>query len=140
MANPANNAQNFFNAQAAAQLAILPQFSKKLSDDKFTAAQWLAKVINHKESAQWNDAQTITHVRNDFRGPLLDWFDSIQALGVDIQVWDQIQARLEIDFEAAPSASSVVYKITEIKQADHEDVNEYFSRSIKTMIEFGWVS
>ena len=136
MANPADNAQNFFNAHAAAQLAILPQFSNKLSDDKFTAAQWLAKVINHKEGAQWNDAQTITHVRNAFRGPLLDWFDSIQALGVDIRVWDQIQARFEIDFEAAPSASSVVYKITEIKQADHEDVNEYFSRSIKTMIEF----
>jgi hypothetical protein len=29
-----------------------------------------------------------------------------------------------------------VYKITEIKQADHEDVNEYFSRSNKTMTEF----
>ena len=136
MANPANDAQNFFNAHAAAQLAILPQFSNKLSDDKFTAAQWLAKVINHKEGAQWNDAQTITHVRNAFRGPLIDWFDSIQALGVDIRVWDEIQARFETDFEAAPSASSIVYKITEIKQADHEDVNEYFSRSIKTMIEF----
>jgi hypothetical protein len=45
-------------------LAILPQFSNQLSDDKFTAAQWLAKVINHKEGTQWNDAQTITHVRN----------------------------------------------------------------------------
>jgi hypothetical protein len=43
---------------------------------------------------------------------------------------------VQIDFEAAPSASSVVYKITEIKQADHEDVNDYFSRSIKTMMEF----
>ncbi len=136
MANPADNAQNFFNAHAAAQLAILPQFSNKLSDDKFTAALWLAKVINHKEGAQWNNAQKITQVRNAFRGPLLDWFDSIQALGVDIRIWEQIQARFEIDFEAAPSASSVVYKITEIKQADHEDVNEYFSRSIKTMIEF----
>jgi hypothetical protein len=136
MANPSDNAQKFFNAHAAAQLAILPQFSNKLSDDKCTAAQWLAKVINHKDGAQWNDAQTITHVINAFRGPLIDWFDSIQTLGVDIQVWDQIQARFEIDFEAAPSASSVVYKITEIKQADHEDVNEYFSRSIETMIEF----
>jgi hypothetical protein len=29
-----------------------------------------------------------------------------------------------------------VYKITRIKQADLEDVNEYFSRSIKTMMEF----
>jgi calcineurin-like phosphoesterase len=69
-------------------------------------------------------------------GPLLDWFDSIQAMGVDIRVWDQTEARFKIVFEAAPSASSVVYKITEIKQSDHEDVYEYFSRSIKTMIEF----
>ena len=29
-----------------------------------------------------------------------------------------------------------MYKITEFKQADHEDVNEYFGRCIKTMIEF----
>jgi hypothetical protein len=42
MANPADNAQNFFKAHAAAQLAILPQFSNKISEDKFTAAQLLA--------------------------------------------------------------------------------------------------
>jgi hypothetical protein len=42
MANPVSNAQNFCNAHAAAQLAILPQFSFKLSEDKFT------KLINHK--------------------------------------------------------------------------------------------
>jgi hypothetical protein len=130
MANPADNTQNFFNAPAAEQLEVLPQFSKKLSE-----AQWLAKVVNHKDT-QWNDAQTITHVENAFRGPLLNWFDSLQSLGVDIRVWAQIQTRFEIDSEAAPSASSVVYKITEIKQADQEDVNEYFSRSIKTMIKF----
>jgi hypothetical protein len=62
MANPADTSQSFFNAHAAAQLAILPQFSNKLSDDKFTAAQWLTKVINHKEGAQWNDAQN-NHMR-----------------------------------------------------------------------------
>ena len=133
---PVDNSQNFFNSHAAAQLAILPQFSNKISEDKFSAAQWLAKVVNHKEGAQWNDAQTITHVRNAFRGPLLDWFDSLKSLGVDIRIWNEIQERFEIDFEAAPSASSVVYKITEIKQADHEDMNEYFGRCIKTMIEF----
>jgi hypothetical protein len=35
-----------------------------------------------------------------------------------------------------PTASAVVYKITEIKQADHEDVNDYQSRGIKIMMEF----
>jgi hypothetical protein len=29
-----------------------------------------------------------------------------------------------------------VYKITEIKQADHEDINKYFSKCITPMIEF----
>ena len=130
---PADNAQNFFNAHAAAQLAILPQFSNKILEDKFSG---LAKVVNHKEGAQFNDAQTITHVRNAFRVPILDWFGSLKSLGVDIHIWNEIQERFEIDFEAVPSASSVVYKITEIKQADHKDVNEYFGRCINTMIEF----
>jgi hypothetical protein len=60
----ADYAQNFFNTPPAAPLTILSQFSNKLSDDKFSAAQWLAKVVNHKEGAKWNDTQTITHVRN----------------------------------------------------------------------------
>ena len=82
------------------------------------------------------DAQTITHVRNALRGTLLDWYDSLEDLGVNITVWAEIQARFETDFEAAPSASSVVYKITEIKQNENEDVNEYFGRCLKTMKDF----
>ena len=129
-------AQNFFNAHAAAQLAILPQFSNKFDKDKFTAAQWLAKVTNHRLGADWTDAQTITHVRNALRGSLLDWYDSLEDLGVNTTVWAEIQARFETDFEAAPSASSVVYKITEIKQNENEDVNEYFGTCLKTMKDF----
>jgi hypothetical protein len=93
-------------------------------------------VVNYKEGAQLNDTQSITHVRKAFRGPLLNWFDSLKSLGVNIRVWNQIQTRFEIDFEAALSASSVVNKITEIKQAGHEDFKEYFGRYNKTMIDF----
>jgi hypothetical protein len=39
MAVPADNAQQFFNVHAAAQLAILQQFSNKFTEAKFTAAQ-----------------------------------------------------------------------------------------------------
>jgi hypothetical protein len=53
---------------------------------------------------------------------------------VDISNWNQIIERFKTNFEAAPSTSSVIYKITEIKQADHEDVNEYFGRCIKNDI------
>jgi hypothetical protein len=49
---------------------------------------------------------------------------------------EPIKERFESDFEAAPSASAVVYKITEIKQAAHEDVIAYFGKCIKRMIEF----
>ena len=83
----AENAQLFLNAQAAAQLAVLPTFSNIFKDDNFTPTQWLQKVINHKTGAAWTDEQTITHVRNAFRGDLIDWFDSLSALGIDVAVW-----------------------------------------------------
>jgi hypothetical protein len=65
---------------------------------------------------------------------LLDWFNSLKTLGIKYKL--KIEIEIEIDFEAVLSASSVVNKITEIKQADHELVNEYFDRCIKTMMEF----
>ena len=40
--------QLFLNAQAAAQLAVLPTFSNVFKDNNFTATQWLQKVLNHK--------------------------------------------------------------------------------------------
>jgi hypothetical protein len=87
---PADNALKFFNAHASEQLAILQEFSNKFTEDKFTQAQWLAKVVNHKDDADWTVAQTITHVRNAFRGSLLDWYNSLKSLGVDITNWNQI--------------------------------------------------
>ena len=56
-----DTAQAFMNKHATAQLAVLPYFSNKNTEDQFTPAQWLQKVISHKEAAQWTDAQTITH-------------------------------------------------------------------------------
>ena len=127
-------AQAFMNANAAAQLAVLPHFSNKSSEDQFTPAQWLQKVISHKEAAQWTDAQTITHFRNALRGTsALNWFNSLEPLGLDITVWDNIKTTFETDFKAAPTNSSVVFKIADIKQADSESVLDYFSRGIDTM-------
>jgi hypothetical protein len=52
MAQNTENTQQFFNTHAAAQLKILLQFSDKITEDRFTAAQWLAKVVNHKDPVQ----------------------------------------------------------------------------------------
>ena len=137
MAAAAPDAQQLFlNAQAAAQLAVLPTFSNVLKDDNFTATQWLQKVLNHKTGAGWTDEQTITHVRNAFRGDLIDWYDSLAALGIDSKVWDNVKTSFETDFRAAPSVTSVVHKIPEIKQLEGESVIQYFSKALKTMEEF----
>ena len=128
--------QLFLNAQAAAQLAVLPTFSNVYKDDNFTATQWLQKVLNHKTGAGWTDEQTITHVRNAFRGDLIDWYDSLAALGIDSKVWDNVKTSFETDFRAAPSVTSVVHKIPEIKQLEGESVIQYFSKALKTMEEF----
>jgi hypothetical protein len=127
-------AQAFLNANAAAQLAVLPHFSNKSSEDQFTPAQWLQKVISHKEAAQWTDLQTITHFRNALRGTsALNWFNSLEHLGVNITVWANVKTRFEVDFKAAPTNSSVVFKIADIKQGENESVLDYFSRGIDTI-------
>ena len=62
-ANP--NAQALAQQQIIhAQQAVLPSFSNVPADDKYTATQWLQKVIYHKQGAGWTDAQAITHFRN----------------------------------------------------------------------------
>ena len=127
-------AQAFLNATAAVQLATLPLFSNNLKEDKFTPAQWLQKVNSHKTAATWTDVETITHVCNAFRGQeVLDWFDSLAPLGVNTAVWAEIQTAFQIDFKAAPTTTSVIFKIADIKQGETETVLNYFGRILKTV-------
>ena len=129
-------AQAFLNATAAVQLATLPQFSNSLKEDKFTPAQWLQKVNSHRVAAGWTDVETITHVCNSFRGQeVLDWFDSLAPLGINTTVWAEIQAAFEFDFKAAPTTTSVVFKIADIKQTEAETVLNYFGRILKTVAD-----
>ena len=103
----AQHAHLFINAQAAAQLAVLPTFSNIFKDDNFISIQWIQKVINHKTGAAWTDEQTIAHVRNPFRGDLIDLFNSLRSLGIDTAIWDNIKTAFETDFRAAPSVTSI---------------------------------
>ena len=67
---------------------------------------------------------------------MIDWFDGLKPMKVDTTVWANIQRIFEVDFEAAPTASSVVNRIPTIKQGDQESVVMYISRSLKIMEEF----
>ena len=128
-----NAAQFFNNALATSQLAVLPTFSNKKNEDKYNSAQWLQKILNHRDGTEWNDQQFITHVRNAPRGDMIDWFDGLKPMKVDITVWANIQKVFEVDFEAAPT---VVNQIPTIKQGEQESVVMYISRSLKIMEEF----
>ena len=66
---------------------------------------------------------------------MIDWFDSLPALGVSQQVWAEVQARFEIDYKAKATTTSIVAKLPEVKQAADENVNDYFSRANKILWE-----
>ena len=53
---------------------------------------------------------------------MIDWFDGLKPIKVDITVWANIQRVFKVDFEAAPTASSVENRISTIKQGEHESV------------------
>ena len=131
-----NAAQFFNNALATSQLAVLPTFSNRKNEDKYNPAQWLQKILNHRDGTEWTDQQFITHVRNALRGDMIDWFDGLKPMKVDTTIWANIQRIFEVDFEAAPTASSVVNRIPTIKQGEQETVVMYISRSLKIMEEF----
>jgi hypothetical protein len=128
-------AQALINAQHQVNLAALPSFSDNVKEDKYTAAQWLQKVLLHRQAAAWTDDQIITHVRNALKDKVIDWFDALPSYGVSQNVWAQIQTRFEIDFEAKPTPTSIVAKLPEVKQAADENVNNYFNRANKILWE-----
>jgi hypothetical protein len=120
-------AQALINAQHQVNLAALPSFSDNVKEDKYTASQWLQKMLLHKLAAVWPDDQIITHVRNTLKDKVIDWFYALPSYGVSQHVWAEIQTRFEIDFRAKPTPTSVVAKIPEVKQAAAENVNNYFN-------------
>jgi hypothetical protein len=127
--------QALINAQHQVNLATLPSFSNEVKEDQYTAAQWLQKVLLHRQAAAWNDEQIITHFRNALKKEVIDWFDSLPALNVSQHVWQEIQTRFEIDYEAKATATSIIAKLPEVRQAADETVNNYFSRANKILWE-----
>ena len=91
-------------------------------------------MISHKEAAEWTDAHKITHLRNALRSTSgFIWLNSLEHLEVDTTVCANIKRRFEVDFKAAPTNYSVVFKIAGIKQQENESVLDYFSRGIDTI-------
>jgi hypothetical protein len=116
-------------------LATLPAFSNSVKENQYTAAQWLQKVLLHRQAAAWNDEQIIAHFRNSLKDKVINWFDSLPALNVSQHVSQEIQTRFEINYKAKATATSIVAKLPEVKQAADESVNDYFSRATQILWE-----
>jgi hypothetical protein len=108
-------AQPLINAKCQVNLATLPAFSNNVKDDQYTAAQWLQKVLLHRQAAAWNDEQIITYFRNALKDNVITWFDSLPALNVSQRVWQEIQTCFEIDYKAKATATSIIAKLPEVK-------------------------
>jgi hypothetical protein len=53
-------------------------------------------------------------------------------------IWQEIQTRFEIDYKAQATATSIVAKLPEVRQAADKTVNNYFSRANKILWELIW--
>jgi hypothetical protein len=76
-------------------LATLPSISNEVKEDQYTAAQWLQKVLLQRQAAAWNDEQIITHFRTALKKEVIDWFDSLPALNVSQEVWQDIESQIQ---------------------------------------------
>ena len=127
--------QTLHLATTNAQLAILPTFSNNLTEDRTSPTEWLQKVLNNKQGANWTDAQTITHFRNALRGKALKWYNMLPLMELNNLNWDLVKAQFEEDFQASPNSSSVIQKLPEIKQKDDEKVIDYVSRVAEILLD-----
>jgi hypothetical protein len=66
---------------------------------------------------------------------VINWLDWLPALFVSQHVWQEIHIRFEIDYKAKATATSIVAKLPEVKQAADETVNDYFSRATQILCE-----
>jgi hypothetical protein len=55
----------------------------------------------------------VTHFSNDLRGEVLKWYNALPLL--DNLNRDSVKTQFEKDYRAAPTISSVIQKLTEIK-------------------------
>jgi hypothetical protein len=76
------------------------------NDKKKTKTQQLQKVLLHSQPAALTDDQIITHLRNALKKEVIDWLDSLPALGVSQTEWAPISTRFEIDYKAKARPTS----------------------------------
>jgi hypothetical protein len=74
----------------------------------------LQKVLQHRQAAALTDEQSIAHFRYTLKDKVINCSDSLPAINVSQNVWQEIQTRFENDYKAKAKATSIVAKLPEV--------------------------
>ena len=66
---------------------------------------------------------------------MFPWYESLTIIDETLLTWERLKRTFERDYRAAPTTSTVISRLTEIKQKDGESVNNYFARCAQILGE-----
>ena len=81
----------------------------------------------HKSRAPWAKKQTITHFRNELRKKSIDWLNTVEDFGIDVNFWQNIQTQFEIVYHPKPRLISILSVLFYINQKPDKLSIQYYS-------------
>ena len=119
--------------QRQVELSKLPLFFGSKDKDQFTAEQWVERIRRAKDSARWNDAQTMSAVYNALRAKALAWFESLRRSNINQDVWeDFLKAFLEA-YSTTKTSRTTTLNLADLRQGGNECVVDFYPRVIRVI-------
>ncbi len=104
-------------------------------NDAFTPNQWIKRIQKARDTAGWNDANTMSFVYVSLRGKALKWHECLTRSGVEINNFVDFTAAFLESFAPARTARTATVNLHEVKQQPAEDVVGFYSRVINIIDE-----
>ena len=103
-------------------------------NDAFTPDQWLNRIRKARDTAGWDDANTMSFVYVSLRGKALKWHECLKRSNVQLDFVNFSAAFLE-SFAPARTARTATVNLHEVKQQTSEDVVGFYARVISIVDE-----
>jgi hypothetical protein len=100
------------------------------SNDAFTPDKWIKRIQNARDTAHWNDKNTMLFVNVSLRGKALKWHECLKRSGVQLNnIVDFTTAFME-SFVPACTAHTATIDLHEVKQQFTDDVVGFYAHII----------
>ena len=103
-------------------------------NDAFTPAQWLDRIEKARDTAAWNEANTMSFVYISLRGKALKWHESLKRSGIEM-TFAAFSIAFLASFAPARTARTATVNLHEVKQQSNEDVVGFYARVIAVIDE-----